>query len=126
LRQAELFIPANRDTPITASLGFAAPSASNLEQVTADFDFRQEGEQTWTIDISTHDGGSITLTHGGTRLFVDGEPKTIETDQEYPAIYQRFADLINSSSSDVDLRPLRLVADAFMLGRRIETDPFNW
>lgn len=126
VRKAELVIPANRATPIAAALEFAAPSGSGLAQVSADFDFLQEGEQTWTIEVATQDGGNITLTHGGTRLFIDGQPKTIEADQEYPAIYQRFAELIETSSSDIDLRPLRLVADAFMLGRRTETNAFNW
>ena len=34
-------------------------------------------------------------------------------------------DLVQSGSSDVDLAPLALVADAFLLGRRQETAPFE-
>jgi D-galactose 1-dehydrogenase len=31
---------------------------------------------------------------------------------------------VRSGRSDVDLSPLRLTADAFMLGRRIDVEPF--
>ncbi|MFC3641060.1 gfo/Idh/MocA family oxidoreductase, partial [Aquibium oceanicum] len=35
------------------------------------------------------------------------------------------AELLAAGSSDVDASPLVHVADAFMLGRRIVTDPFH-
>jgi D-galactose 1-dehydrogenase len=44
---------------------------------------------------------------------------------EYEGIYERFAKLLDSGESDVDPAPLRLVADAYMLGRRIEAEPFE-
>ena len=50
---------------------------------------------------------------------VDGEKA------EYPAIYRRFTELIANGVSDVDLSPLIHVADAFMLGRRHEVEPFQ-
>jgi len=43
---------------------------------------------------------------------------------EYEAIYARFADIISAGKSDVDLHPLKLVADAFLLGDRITLEPF--
>ena len=43
---------------------------------------------------------------------------------EYPALYARFDALLRAGESDVDAAPLRLVADAFMLGRRLEVEPF--
>jgi D-galactose 1-dehydrogenase len=43
---------------------------------------------------------------------------------EYDGIYARFAELLDAGTSEVDVSPLRHVADAFMLGRRIVTDPF--
>jgi L-arabinose 1- dehydrogenase len=39
-------------------------------------------------------------------------------------LYARFYDLITSSQSDVDLRPLEHVADALLLGHRHAVDPF--
>ena len=43
---------------------------------------------------------------------------------EYPAIYRRFVELIANGVSDVELSPLVHVADAFMLGRRRDVEPF--
>jgi D-galactose 1-dehydrogenase len=43
---------------------------------------------------------------------------------EYDGIYARFARLLAGRESEVDLAPLIHVADAFMLGRRLITDPF--
>jgi hypothetical protein len=37
---------------------------------------------------------------------------------EYPDIYARFAQLIDERRSDVDVAPLRLVADCLLAGRR--------
>ena len=118
---ADLLFPENRDTPIAASLTLRGAAA-----VTAEFDWRQQGEQTWTIAITLADGGALTLTHGGTRLFVDGKPEIAEADQEYRSIYHRFADLIATGKSDVDARPLHLVADAMMMGKRQVTSTFDW
>ena len=46
------------------------------------------------------------------------------TDEEYAGIYRRFAELIGSGESDVDTRPLRHVADAFMVGLHDRTEAF--
>ena len=42
-----------------------------------------------------------------------------------PGIYRRFADLLARRESDVDASPLRICADAFLLGRRAFTEPFH-
>ena len=47
------------------------------------------------------------------------------TPREYEDIYDRFAELLRDRRSLVDAAPLRLVADAFMVGRRLTTDPFH-
>jgi D-galactose 1-dehydrogenase len=44
--------------------------------------------------------------------------------REYEAIYERFAELLKSGKSHADGAPLQLVSDCFMLGRRIDTEPF--
>ena len=51
-----LEFPSNRQTPIAAQLTFSG-------NVTADFDWRQEGPQTWDIDIDT-DAGHHGPAHG--------------------------------------------------------------
>jgi D-galactose 1-dehydrogenase len=121
LTHAALSFPENCDTPIAAELSFAGPSDL---LVNADFDWRQEGSQTWDITISTHEG-LLRLSDGGATLSIDGEPQSLPDTGEYPALYARFAELIRTGQSDVDLRPLQHVADAFMLGRRDTVAAFH-
>lgn len=119
---ARLDFPANREAPIAAELKLA--TASGLPIHTA-FDFRQSGEQIWSIAIET-DAGSLVLSAGGARLNHDGQVLVDEPEREYRGVYRRFVDLVRSSSSDVDTGPLALVADAFMLGQRSFVDDFAW
>lgn len=64
---------------------------------------------------------------GGARVSAAGETlATAEALQsEYAGLYRRFAELIDRRASDVDVAPLRLVADAFLTGKRNITDPFD-
>lgn len=120
LTSAELEFPSNCDTPIAARLAFTDGNKADLK---ADFDWRQTGPQTWEIAIET-ETGSLQLQEGGSRILIDGNEQASAPEAEYDAIYRRFAELLAAGQSDVDLAPLRHVADAFMLGKRIETDPF--
>lgn len=120
---SKMLFPANRQTPIAVKLRMRS---SGVDSVSAEFDWRQKGEQTWTIAVDLQDGGTLMLTHGGTRLFVDGAEVLAETDQEYRHIYRKFRKLIEAHASEVDVRPLHLVADAMLLGSRQVTDAFNW
>ncbi|HUG45006.1 MAG TPA: Gfo/Idh/MocA family oxidoreductase [Sphingomicrobium sp.] len=122
LTDASLFYPENRAMPIAAHLSM---SDSEGIAINADFDWRERGTQRWDIDVET-DAGRLTLSKGGAALAIDGET-LIDEDEisaEYPNLYVRFAELVRSRMLDVDLAPLRLVADAFMLGRRVQVDPF--
>ena len=92
--------------------------------MTAEFDWRQTGDQTWDFAIDLDDGTALRLTGGGTTLTVDGETILSGARNEYDRIYERFADLLDAGTSLVDVAPFELVADAFMVGRRIETEPF--
>ena len=118
---AMLAIPANRASPIAASIAMRCAEA----RVEADFDFLQTGEQTWDIEVDT-DAGMLRLRHGGSRLELPGAEPSTGPDREYRRLYARFAELIRLRKSDVDLRPLQLVADAFMLGRRESVAPFDF
>ena len=120
LSSATLEFPEGRDTPIAASLEFHDPQGA---EVTAIFDWRQEGPQTWDIAIET-DSGSMTLSRGGAALAIDGRNVVQEPNREYAGIYRRFAELIAEGRSDVDLSPMVHVADAFTLGRRVTVEPF--
>jgi D-galactose 1-dehydrogenase len=120
LTKAELSFPGNRAAPIAADLAFS--DATDLP-IRAEFDWRQTGPQTWDIRVDT-DAGRLTLSSGGRRLVHDDRTLVDEKQAEYRGIYRRFVELIASRVSDVDLSPLVHVADAFMLGRRREVEPF--
>jgi D-galactose 1-dehydrogenase len=118
LQSAELEFPANRQTPIAARLAFSG-------HVTADFDWRQVGPQTWDIAVETTTG-RLDLRMGGNVLEIDGQPAGGQNTimGEYPALYARMAELIPAGRSDVDLAPMVHVADAMTLGRRVIVDDF--
>ncbi|WP_413203445.1 Gfo/Idh/MocA family protein [Rhodospirillum sp. A1_3_36] len=121
LTGADLEFPSNQETPIAARLSFLSGGAP----IEVDFDFRQEGPQTWAMNFETNDG-VLTLADGGATVSAAGQSLS-EGDalaSEYDGIYARFARLLAGRESEVDLSPLIHVADAFMLGRRLITDPF--
>ncbi len=120
LTKAELSFPANRASPIAADLVFSDDTGLPIR---AAFDFRQTGQQTWDIRAET-ETGRLTLAGGGRRLMHNDRTLVDEDKAEYPAIYRRFAELIAHRVSDVELSPLVHVADAFMLGRRRDVEPF--
>ena len=118
---AELCFPANREAPIAANLSLSDSSGLSI---LAEFDFRQTGPQTWDIVVET-DGGTLVLSSGGARLALDGEVKIDGGHAEYRALYRRFVELSAAGASEVDLTPLRLVADAFLLGKRRIVETFE-
>lgn len=120
LTSAELEFPANRQAPIAARLTLT-------HGIEAGFDFRQEGRETWDMTLFT-DEGQLTLRLGGNLLEIDGEAAGGEPTVmgEYPVLYARMAQLVRQRESEVDLSPLRLVADAFMLGRRTTVASFEF
>ncbi|MGD5592428.1 gfo/Idh/MocA family oxidoreductase, partial [Xanthomonas citri pv. citri] len=76
---AELAFPANCQAPIAAKLSLAAIDGL---PVTAEFDFRQTGPQSWDIAVET-DRGQMTLSGGGRRMSIDGNAVAEAPDQEY-------------------------------------------
>ena len=125
LREARLAFPENRQAPIAAELSFA--DANGLP-IRASFDFLQTGPQSWDIRVET-DKGRLELSNGGSVLHIDGEivAPPAQTDVirgEYVGLYKHFAELVRDARSDVDLAPLRHVADSFLLGERTTAPPF--
>lgn len=120
ITKATLEFPENRDAPIAADISFTDAHGLDLS---AELDWRQTGKQSWDIIAETA-AGRMVLSEGGARLSVDGALKHEEPEQEYPMLYKRFAEIIRAGRSDVDIAPLRHVADAFMLGRRKFVDAF--
>ncbi|MGR3804651.1 Gfo/Idh/MocA family protein [Marinibacterium profundimaris] len=121
---ALLEVPENRQAPIAAKMAFHHPTA----EVAMEFDWRQEGDQTWSIEAEC-DEGTLALHDGGARMLVDGAETGDETSAalsgEYPRLYARMSELVRAGTSDVDLAPMRHVADAFTLGRRELVAPFT-
>ncbi|KFE36414.1 Gfo/Idh/MocA family protein [Thioclava atlantica] len=121
LERAELEIPSNKQAPIAAQLAMETASGA---PIAAEFDWRQTGPQTWDIRVET-EGPEVLLREGGARLYVDGQERIAAEDREYRRLYARFAELIGAGRSDVDLAPLQLVADAFLLGAQRAVEPFH-
>lgn len=121
--EAELDVASNHAAPIAARVALRDTAGV---PITLDLDFRQEGEQSWDIVIET-DAGPLALRKGGAELSLPGSGATRHPDAlhgEYPGLYARFAALVAERRSDVDVAPLRLVADAFLCGRTIPVAPF--
>ena len=119
LKEATLAVPANRAAPIAADLRFLDTDGAPIAM---DLDWRQTGPQTWDIVVET-DAGECRLSQGGAVLSLPGGTHRSE-DREYPGLYAHFAALIAAARRDVDTDPLRLVADAFLRGRRETVEPF--
>lgn len=119
VREAALAFPANRQTPIAARIGLVG----GFE---ADMDWRYTEGERWTIRVETTDGTIVELLDGGARLSLDGDPQDVGSLGEYPSLYARFAELVEAGESEADREPLRLVADAFLVGGRETVEPFDW
>jgi len=119
LEHARLVIPEGRESPIAADLEMRSAGIP----ITADFDFRQTGPQSWDILIET-DAGNLILAEGGTVLTIPGTDAAHFPNREYVGLYDHFARLIATQAQDVDTSPLRIVCDALSVGDRIRTESF--
>lgn len=122
LEAADLHVPANRAMPMRADLTISHDGAPIVR---CDLDILHQGHQQWDIEVETSDG-LLVLGAGGHALTLAGEMWPVAENREYPRLYERFAQLIDTGQSDVDVRPLVLVADALMLGVRHSIDPFEF
>jgi len=118
---ATLKTPENSQTPIAVDLTMRSLAGFD---VVAEFDWRQEGPQTWEIRVET-DEGLLILADGGSRLSIGGGEEQKGMEAEYDGIYRRFAELLRAGESDVDLAPQKLVADAFLIGRKVDVEAFH-
>lgn len=122
VEKAELLVPSNCQTPIAADVVFRTESGA---AITAEFDFRHQGDQDCEITLETA-GGTMLLSRHGAKLAVDGAPvATPSPESDYAILYKRFAELIQQRGCDVDKRPFQLVGDIFLAGRRRTIAPFE-
>ncbi len=121
LKGAQLSFPGNCETPIAAQLELASTQGAAVRMA---LDFLHTGPAQWNIEIDT-DAGHLALLNGGNELQRNGQPVETARDTEYGRLYAHFAQLMHAGHSDVDLAPFRLVADAFLCGRRVEVASFD-
>lgn len=121
IESAALEIAANHQSPIAVELKFGG----DLKGIgTASFDWRQCDCETWQIHIETS-RKRLRIDKGGSDLWIDDQLAVSAASAEYPLIYQRFSELLRSRQSVVDLAPLQLAADIFLLGHRHTLPPFE-
>jgi predicted dehydrogenase len=116
VKSAELLVPENAQTPIAAEV--TLHSSSGEGALSASLDWRRSRDEEWTITVKAADGAEVRLEDGGATLLLNGEKRDEQGVGEYPDIYREFIDLIDARRSDVDVAPLRLVADCLLAGRR--------
>jgi D-galactose 1-dehydrogenase len=122
---AVLEVPQNSVTPIGVAIKFKRGDGA-ASQMSAVFDWRQTGDQIWEIEIGTRDGLKLDLKKGGSVLVVNGKTVLEARLEEYEMIYAKFAKLLKAKKSDVDLSPLQLVCDTYMLGKPVVVAAFEW
>lgn len=113
VRSATFEVPEGAHTPIAASLTLAAGAA----EIRCDLSFREIQDECWEIDLDDEDGGTLRLAAGGHVLAIDGRSSAGPSAAEYDSVYTRFADLIATRVSETDDAPLKIVADAYLIGR---------
>jgi hypothetical protein len=121
VEQAALSVPEGAQTPIAADVTFASPAAEG--PLTCSLDWRRSEDEEWTVAVRTAKGTELLLSDGGVRLSIDGEERTAGGPGEYPDIYRRFVDLIDQRRSDIDVRPLEMVADCLLVGTTESVGP---
>uniref|UniRef100_UPI000BFFDCB1 Gfo/Idh/MocA family protein n=2 Tax=Pseudomonas TaxID=286 RepID=UPI000BFFDCB1 len=120
VESAELRVPSNCQSPIAASIKM---SDTRHLDIRAEFDFDHGHDELWSIEICCAEG-TLRLDNGGALLSIDGVRQAVSEEGEYAAVYRHFQQLIGDKASDLDLQPLRLVADSFFVGGRASVEPF--
>lgn len=120
VESADLRVPSNCQSPIAASLQL---SDANHLPIRAEFDFDHGHDELWSIEVHCEEG-VLRLDCGGAILTIDGVIQQVAEEGEYTVVYRHFEQLVRSKTSDLDLQPLRLVADSFFLGSRERVAPF--
>jgi predicted dehydrogenase len=122
VRDAKLSVSEGAQTPIAADISLESPESSG--PLTCSLDWRRTEGEEWTIRVRTSES-EILLTEGGARLFIDGAEQQVAGLGEYPDIYRQFVQLIDERRSDVDVRPLRLVADCLLVASSETIEPLT-
>jgi D-galactose 1-dehydrogenase len=118
--EATLSFPSNCETPVSATLLLNDERGAPIE---IELDWLHTGPPVADIVAET-DTGRLLLTQSGAIMHVDGNTVIDAVNHEYPRLYAQFEALARERRTDVDIAPLRLVADAFLMGQRVTVAPF--
>lgn len=121
VESANLSVPSNCQSPIAASLQMRS---GDDVRVIAELDFDHSVKEQWSIELHA-DESVMRLDAGGAQVSIDGVAQTVSEEGEYPAMYGHFARLIETGKSDLDLQPLRIVADSFFVGSKETVAAFH-
>lgn len=121
VESAHLNVPGNCQSPIAASLQMRS---GEQVRVVAELDFDHSVNEQWSIELECEEG-LMRLDAGGAQVTLDGVSQTVSEEGEYPVMYAHFARLIESGKSDLDLQPLRIVADSFFVGSKTLVGDFH-
>jgi D-galactose 1-dehydrogenase len=117
VRAATLKVPKGVQGPVAVEVDFAAPGDADSWHARANW--RAPGPER-TLKIVTRAGHRLWMPKTCRCLELDGTTLIDEENFEYPRIYDRFADLIDSGQSDLDERPLAVVADCYLIGNIVQ------
>lgn len=117
--EARLQVPVNVQTPIASTIRFVGEDSS------AEFDWSADCQEDWSVSVTTVTGRTVALHEGGATLFIDGQQQVLSGLHGYPSIYDRFAAIVAAGEVDLDLEPLRIVCDVFLVGQREMIDAFE-
>ena len=120
LREATLIVPSDVQTPIAAGSIARIPTACRCVRNSTGGTARSSNGRSRSTRPT-----ACSRSAAAARIVDRGRAGRLGPEREYPALYAHFHALIARGESDVDVRPLRLVADAFLFGRRVQTDAFG-
>jgi D-galactose 1-dehydrogenase len=121
VESAALSVPSNCQSPIAASVHMRS---GEQVKVVAELDFDHSINEQWSIELRCEEG-VMRLDAGGAMVSIDGVAQAVRDEGEYPAMYRHFAQLIEDGQSDLDLQPLRIVADSFFVGSKETVAAFH-
>ncbi|UGQ49150.1 Gfo/Idh/MocA family protein [Massilia endophytica] len=121
VRKADMHVPVNCAAPIRAELKMGTEAGLSIR---AEYDFLETERQRWSIFAETADGEKLAVHKGGMMLEIDGKVVLDGVDAEYAGLYAHFHDLIRTRRSDADFAPMRIVADACMIGTFLPAPAF--
>jgi D-galactose 1-dehydrogenase len=111
---ASLAYPSGKQAPIRVDLDLAYEDGCPGRVF---FDWTGEGKETRDIEILLPTGERACLRHSGSEFVVGAQAFRADGHQEYERLYAHFLELIRARVCDLDIEPLRVTADAFLVAR---------